>query len=661
MTPRNVRLVYLKEMRDTLRDRRTLFISVVLPIFLYPLLMIGLSQFMAAGAGRIWDQPQRVALVGVTGEVAGRMAARLTASEDKLEVVVSEDPAADLKAERIHAWLELDPDFESTLAEGAQGAVRLHFDSSKDHSQAADKKVRAVLEAWGEQVLRDRGLSEADIQPVKVERDDAATTSQRGAKTAGPMLALLLVIMAATGAFYPAVDIMAGEKERGTMETLLVCPATRTEIVLGKYLTVLTMTVVTALLNFGSMALTFAHMVHLMPKVGGGSPMALDISLTVGVIIVLTLLPLAGLFSAVSLALSTFARSYKEGQHYLTPLFLAVMPLAMVAMIPGTRLDTFALVPVAGVVLLVRDLLLETATVSQVLTVLGVTGGLAGLAIWMTVKMFNREDVLFRDPGGTDFSLLMRARGKGEVPRAGQAMGMFILFMTLVYFVPPMLMKLDGGPAIMFFVQFFGFILGLPLLFVLLYKLNLRKSLSLAMPAPGAWPAAIAGAWAVLAIVMVMSSFMEIDEESLQPLQKTMEQLVAVVGLPLLIVIPPICEEVFFRGFLLSAFRRKRSAIGAVVVVSALFAVSHLVPAKFLTTGLIGVWLAYLVVATGSLYPAILAHLVSNATLFLGSEDLQPNTWALLPAILVLGGVVYFLEKLRRNGPPGKEPEPAEG
>jgi len=660
MILRNIKLVYAKEIRDTIRDRRTLFISVVLPIFLYPLLMIGLSQFMAAGAGRIWDKSQKVALVGMTGEVAEQMTARLLASEDKLEVVSSTDPVADLKSEKIDAWLEIDPGFEKTLADGRQGDVLLHFDSSKDHSKAAEKKVRAVLSVWGEKILRERGLSEADIEPVKVERDDAATKGQRGAKTAGPMLALLLVIMAATGAFYPAIDIMAGEKERGTMETLLVCPATRTEIVLGKYLTVLTMTVVTALLNFASMALTFAHIVHLMPKSGDGTRMALEISPTVGVIIVLALLPLAGLFSAVSLALSTFARSYKEGQHYLTPLFLAVMPLAMVAMIPGTRLESFALVPVAGVVLLVRDLLLGTAAISQVLTVLGVTGGLAGLAIWLTVKMFNREDVLFRDPGGTDFSLLMRARGKDEVPRAGQAMGLVILCMTLIYFVPPLFMKMDEGVAISFFVQFFGLILGLPFLFIVLYRLNLRKTLSLKMPHPGAWPLSVAGALAVLALIMAMTDLMDFDEESLKPLEKAFNELIAMVGLPLLIVIPPICEEVFFRGFLLSAFRRKRGVVPALIIVSVLFAVFHMVPAKFLTTGLIGLWLGYLVVATGSLYPAIIAHLVSNGTLFIFPE-LQAYPWVTVLAVVVLGVVVYLLEKLRRESAAGKEATLSEG
>jgi sodium transport system permease protein len=651
MSLRNVRLVYAKEIRDTLRDRRTLFISVVLPIFLYPLLMIGLSQFMAAGSSRIWDQAQKVAVVGVSAETAERVAARLSASEDKLEVVASESPENDLKSERIAAYVMLAPEFEKTLANGLQGSVTLNYDSAKDHSGAAEKKIRAVFAAWGEEILRERGLSEADILPVKVERDDAATTGQRGAKVAGPMLALLLVIMAATGAFYPAVDIMAGEKERGTMETLLVCPATRTEIVLGKYFTVLTMTLVTALLNFASMALTFSHMVHLMPKTGGGARMALTISPSVVLIITLALVPLGGLFAAVSLALSTFARSYKEGQHYLTPLFLAIMPLAMVAMIPGTRLESFVLVPVAGAVLLVRDLLLGTAAISQILTVLGVTGVLAGLAIWMTVRMFNREDVLFRDPGGADFSLFTRGRGKNALPKAGQAMGLALLAMTLIYFLPPLFMKSENGTAIAFFVQFLGIILGLPFAFVLLYKLDLKKTLSLKMPKPGAWPAALFGAPAVLTLVMVLMSYVGVDEKSLKPLEKAFEDLTSTVGLPILIILPPICEEIFFRGFLLSGLRQKGNVVTALILVSAIFAVFHFLPSKFLPTGLIGLWLGYLVVATGSLYPAILAHLVNNAIPFLVPE-IEPNPYAALPALLVLGGVVWFLERLRRGTAP---------
>ena len=304
MTRRNVGLVYLKEMRDTLRDRRTLFISIILPILLYPILMIGLSQVVVSAKRKIDAEIQTVAIKAEADD-AELIEARLTgpvAEEDDaesegdgeakeamgLEVVTVVDPAEAARNGDIDAWIELPPDFAETIEDGRQGTVTIHFDSTKEPSAAAHRKLLRVFSKYRTHVLRSRNLSEADIEPVKVKPADSASTEQRGAKQFGPMLALLLVIMALSGAFYPAVDIMAGEKERGTMETLLVCPATRTEIVVGKYLTVLTMTVVTALLNFASMAVTFSHFAGFVTK-GSGS-MSLTISPMVGFVIVVALL-----------------------------------------------------------------------------------------------------------------------------------------------------------------------------------------------------------------------------------------------------------------------------------------------------------------------------------------------------------------------------------
>jgi sodium transport system permease protein len=651
VNPGNVRLVYAKEIRDTIRDRRTLFISLVLPILLYPLLMIGFTQVSLAAHRRFTEQVQKVTVTG--GALAADMAKRVSESEGGLEVVESVDPEAGIRSGGLDAWIELAEGFEEQIPAGGQGTVRVHFDSTKESSQAARRKVTRIVRDYGQQVLRDRGLSEADIEPVRVAEEDAASGRQRGAKRFGPLLALILVIMALSGAFYPAVDIMAGEKERGTMETLLVCPATRTEIVVGKYLTVLTMTLVTALLNFLSMGLTFSHFAKLIPK--GAGEMALEISPGVAGIIVLALLPLAGLFSAIALALSTFARTYKEGQYYLTPLFIAVMPLAMVALIPGTELATFAVVPVAGVVTLVRELLLESAGAGTVLLVLVTSAAYAVLAIWWTVSMFNKEDILFRDPGGAEFTLLQKARGKGEVPGPAQALALPAVALALIYFASPWFAKLENGVAVGFLFLQVGLILLLPILAVGWYRFDIKKTLSLRMPRPLAWPAALIGAPAVLAVVMCVTQLIGFDEKSVEPLAKEFEKLLETIGLPALLLLPPIAEEVFFRGFLLSGFRRGGKAVRAVILVAVIFAVFHMTPSKYLPTGLIGIWLGYLVVATGSLYPAILAHLVNNGIGFavaILAPTMEAPDWVALPALALVVAAVWMLERVRRAGRP---------
>jgi membrane protease YdiL (CAAX protease family) len=167
------------------------------------------------------------------------------------------------------------------------------------------------------------------------------------------------------------------------------------------------------------------------------------------------------------------------------------------------------------------------------------------------------------------------------------------------------------------------------------------------MPRPLAWPAVLIGAPAVLAIVAAVTELIGFDEKALEPLLESIEKLKNAIGLPVLLLLPPIAEEVFFRGFLLSGFRRKRNAAVAVVIVAAIFAVFHMQPAKYLPTFLIGLWLGYVVVATGSLWPAILAHLANNSIPLLGGEFAVP-VWAPIPAAVVLVGAVLLLERVRR-------------
>jgi len=653
VTPRNVRLVYLKEMRDTLRDRRTLFISIVLPILLYPVLMIGLSQVLMKKGEDIQNRHQPIVVSATESSALLVVRMEEQAEEAKLEIVTSEDPSADLAAGKIQAWMVPAADFDDAIATGGQGVVTVHFDSTRDASTAARRKIGKVLFGFGREVMKDRGLGEADIEPIKLTADDRASKSDRGAKQFGPLLALMLVVMALSGAFYPAIDIMAGEKERGTMETLLVCPATRTEVVFGKYLTVLTITVLTALLNFASMALTLGHFASMIPANRGD--MALTISPFVGVVIVVALLPLAGLFSAVALAMSTFARTYKEGQHYLTPLFIAVMPLAMIALVPETRLDTFALIPVAGAVLLVRDLMLGTASGAQIIQVLLATAAVAGIAIWWTVSMFNREDVLFRDPGGSEFTLFKRARKREGVPTPGQAMLLATTSLALVFFIVP---RFASSPATGFLIQQVGLTLGLAVIAVWWYRLDPVRTFSLRHPRKHlALPAVLIGAPSVLVIAMFLLSLVGVSEtskESLDLLEKALKSIKATIGIWPLFLIPPIVEELFFRGFVLSAFRKRARPWVAVLVTALLFALFHLDPSRLLTTGVIGIWLGYVVVSTGSIWPAIIAHLINNSVLFFeGLDAVELPFWTIPLALVGLVVAVVLLERVRRSGPRG--------
>ncbi len=195
----------------------------------------------------------------------------------------------------------------------------IFFNTANEKSQITHSRVTVILERWREEIgrlnLAASHLPESAAKPFKLtEHDVAAERGHRDAAVWSKLLPFLLLIWALTGAFYPAIDLCAGEKERGTLETLLSSPAERSEIVWGKLLTVMSFSVVSAVLNLISMGVTGSFVVGMLTKQVGPPPLLTPLWLLIA------LLPISALFSALCLALAAFARSSKEGQYYLMPL-----------------------------------------------------------------------------------------------------------------------------------------------------------------------------------------------------------------------------------------------------------------------------------------------------------------------------------------------------
>ena len=174
------------------------------------------------------------------------------------------------------------------------------------------------------------------------------------------VMPFVVMIWALTGAFYPAIDLVAGEKERGTLETLLTSPAKRIELVSGKLLTVMSFSMCTSLLNLASMGFTGLFVMGQLSNMSGVSgglnlgapPVAAMLWLVLG------LIPISAMFSALALAVASFAKSSKEGQYYLVPLLIMTLPLMMLPMMPGTRLDLgMSFIPVTGMMLMLKGLI----------------------------------------------------------------------------------------------------------------------------------------------------------------------------------------------------------------------------------------------------------------------------------------------------------------
>ena len=445
------------------------------------------------------------------------------------------------------------------------------------------------------------------------------------------MFPFLLVIMALTGAFYPAIDLCAGEKERGTMETLLLSPASRTEIVVGKFLTVMVASITTALLNLISMGLTGVQIAAQLANTGptrSGARMAAVLAPphpSSYFWMMILLIPLAAFFSALCIALATLARSMKEGQYYMTPLYLVSLPLILVTLSPEIKLDRFfCLVPITGPSLLLKTLILGEYGKARLffIPVLIQTLIYAALALRWAVDLFQREDVIFRE--SEVFSLRLWARqlirDKEPTPSSGSAIFCFALMISLAWFIAQATAG-NVAPLTGMLLGHFLFIFGPPVAFAVV--LTSRPALTLRLRAPRVTDLLLAAGLALalnpaVRELGVWTGRLFPASEAIQAQLAQLSQQIPNLGIAVLVLalVPAITEEFAFRGYILSGLERSYRPMTAIVLSSLLFAFLHVLLSlfqQFFGAALLGVVLGAIAYRTGSIWPGVVFHFVNNA------------------------------------------------
>jgi sodium transport system permease protein len=435
-----VRLIANREVRDQLRDKRTMFLILGLPILMYPLFIgVGLlfysaikeKQFVIVVVGAehlpkprpttVPEAPSAVAGIptGYAQQqtrlfspliVDGKFDERfLTADMEGAALTLKEQNTVDeemLSRREADAILVIDPDFTAKLERGERPVMRVLGRDGEENSKLAIRRLTNILHTWADGLKSARfaraGLPANFDSPVEIKDPQSDKPPQKKTfdelrDTLVKVLPFLLVMWMLTGAIYPAIDMTAGEKERGTMETLLISPAERSEIVFGKFLAVVLMGFGTAVWN----VLLLLVVVTIAPLLAPGLAGYSLLSMSGLALCVLAALPLAMLLAACTLSLGVFARSTKEGNYYMVPMFFVALPLSYWSMSPGMELDGFTRwVPVANALLLQQRLMAVRTDPFPWQHVPAVVISLSlciGLALWAAVKQFQRESVLFRE------------------------------------------------------------------------------------------------------------------------------------------------------------------------------------------------------------------------------------------------------------------------
>jgi sodium transport system permease protein len=402
MSLRNVGIVYRKELIDSLRDRRTVISMIVVPLLVMPLLTIGMGVLSMTLVGLAEKEIPKVMILG--GEDSPRVTAELRQLRDVQVVPAKPDYAEEISNKQIRAAVEIPEGFEAKLAAGESSTVKIYmYEGELKSNFGADRMQRFFREMRDRTVrehLEARQLPDSLVRPFDIEQKNVAPPEKVGGAILGGLVPYLVILLCLTGAMYPAMDLTAGEKERGTIETILCSPVSRTHLVLGKFLMVLTASIATAVLAITSMAVSFGvGKKMLLGVTHGAADAALQITITgkAVVSIFLIVLPLAVFFSAALLALSLFAKSFKEAQSYISPLMIVVVLPAVASLLPGVELNpALALVPVLNTSLVGKEIITGTYHWSLIALIFLSSSLYAGLALVIAVKLFQREDVLFR-------------------------------------------------------------------------------------------------------------------------------------------------------------------------------------------------------------------------------------------------------------------------
>ncbi len=384
-------------MLDTLRDRRTIISMILVPILLFPVLMFGMSGLVIFFVRKAEEKPARVVILGK--ENAPSLTQRLS-QDDKYKILLESDFKNAIREKRIEAALAFSEDFERRIEREDTAQAIIYYDRAEVKSDLTMEELKDHLRDYEDSIvtsrLKKRKIEKSLLHPVNIERENVASKEKMGGFMLSMFLPYIVILLALTGAMYPAIDLTAGEKERGTLETILVSPASRGELATGKFLCVMTVSVITAVLATCSMGIT-AGMGFAQMGPFAGDEAQLSFKFASIIVILVLLLPISALFSSVLLSVSLFAKSYKEAQSYITPLMLlAIMP-AMISFMPGIELSwSFAFVPIINVSLALKEVLLGTYNWGFIGLIFLSTVIYASFSVFITKKLFEKEKVLFR-------------------------------------------------------------------------------------------------------------------------------------------------------------------------------------------------------------------------------------------------------------------------
>ena len=395
---KKIGIIFRKELKDTLRDRRTLFFMIVFPILIIPLIIGGIPKIMVSMMEKKMTERITIAIIG---EENSPELMDMFGMADSINVTFNveiDSIEQSIRKKDIDGALIIPDRFSEMVNSMETAQITMVYISSND-LEATKKRMESVINKYRESKINQRldrlKLHSKTLEPVKINHRNIASEKEMIGKLAGGWLPYMFILYCFMGAMYPALDLGAGEKERGTIETLLTSPAGRMEILLGKFGVISLSGFLSAISGIIGLFVGLQFMTEVPIEIITTMRSIIEIK-TIALILSL-IVPVSIFFSAVLLSISFYAKSFKEAQSLVTPINILILFPALIGLIPGIELTwKTALIPIVNISLVTKEIIAETVSSVLLFEVYGSMIILAVGGLFFTRWWFNREEVIFR-------------------------------------------------------------------------------------------------------------------------------------------------------------------------------------------------------------------------------------------------------------------------
>ena len=612
-----VKTIFKKEMIDILRDKRTLFMGIILPLILYPVIMIIMTQIMTMSMGSIEEKDINIAFEkNPSKELVSLIENQTDKNTERINIVTTNNYKKDLQDGNIDAYI------------GVKGKnkienYKIYINSSKENSSSVNSKLEEIFTIYKDRKVKNKiEQSKLDVKetlnPVVYQTVDVAENEEVAGLVLGGILPFILIMGVLLGAIYPAIDSMAGEKERGTLETLFTLPISNLELVMGKYMAVSLCAIVTAILNVVSILMTLIYILttgELTGQLIFGSLKLSSLVFPLFITIICVCL-FAMVVSAISMCVCSLAKSFKDAQNYITPVMFLVLIPSYVSMIPNISLDrTTSVIPVVNISLLIKSVLTNNTNLGLIALVFISNFAFVILSVIILSKMFNSEEILFGN--SRNFSFLEKRSNikKGTIPTVSDGVILYAVGLVLLIYVGSYIqLKLKMTGIVLTQVM----IISLPILFAFYIKSDFKKVFSLKLPKfKHLLGSAILWIGCYLLVFILTNIIMYYFPQNQEIVEGLNDALFIkdnlLLNLLIVAVMPAICEEMFFRGFILTSFKNnQKSYKGAIIFSGILFGIMHMDFIRIIPTSILGISFAYAVCKSNSIGVGMFMHFLNN-------------------------------------------------